>query len=438
MRKLSFLTVAVVASFLTIAASASAADRYAFPSGDATNVATCGPSDNCDLVSAMDTTYVADNAKVRVAPGTYSVSTALSLTASGAGIYGQGTTAADVVINSTITGSPALTISNDSEGEKFTLNSATLGSNSGGLNVVNGNVSHVKVVATGPDMSYANACTGVDARFVNTLCRSTSTFGSAFRSAQSMTLQFSFINSTLIPGPYGYGFAGTTLNIGNEMNVEMFSTIIVSGSGHPIMLGRPTGAPAPAFNAEYSNFECTQVVFDQISGQSCLPPENASNQTDAPIFKDADNGDYTPAAGSPTVDAGSITGLSGSKDLAGNARIQGAAIDIGAYESAPVVVPPPATGGGTIIPPVIDTTNPTITVSKKPKSKTTSTKLKVVFKASETATFQCKLDKGKFKTCKSPYKKTVKLGKHKLQIKATDAAGNVSAIKSVSWKVTKP
>ena len=48
-------------------------------------------------------------------------------------------------------------------------------------------------------------------------------------------------------------------------------------------------------------------------------------------------------------------------------------------------------------------------------------------------------DKGKFKTCKSPYKKSkLKLGKHKLQIKATDAAGNVSLIKTIKWTVKAP
>jgi hypothetical protein len=46
---------------------------------------------------------------------------------------------------------------------------------------------------------------------------------------------------------------------------------------------------------------------------------------------------------SPTIDAGTIDALTGSTDLDGNPRPQGAAMDIGAYEMPPVASPP---GGG--------------------------------------------------------------------------------------------
>ena len=36
----------------------------------------------------------------------------------------------------------------------------------------------------------------------------------------------------------------------------------------------------------------------------------------------------------------------------------------------------------------------------------------------------CKLDKGKFKSCSSPFKKKVDVGKHKFQVFAIDQAGN--------------
>ena len=52
---------------------------------------------------------------------------------------------------------------------------------------------------------------------------------------------------------------------------------------------------------------------------------------------------------------------------------------------------------------------------------------KVKFKSSEPgSTFECRLDKGKFKSCKSPKRyRRLDAGKHKIQVQATDAAGNV-------------
>ena len=77
-----------------------------------------------------------------------------------------------------------------------------------------------------------------------------------------------------------------------------------------------------------------------------------------------------------------------------------------------------------------DTTKPKVTVKKAPKAKSTATTAKFVFSADEAgSTFKCKLDKKAFANCRSPktYKK-LKPGKHVFKIKATDAAGNVSAV----------
>lgn len=63
----------------------------------------------------------------------------------------------------------------------------------------------------------------------------------------------------------------------------------------------------------------------------------AGNQSGEPLFAD---GDYRPAAGSPTIDAGAPDPDSGSVDLDGRPRTLGAAPDIGAYEFVPA-----ATGG---------------------------------------------------------------------------------------------
>ena len=71
----------------------------------------------------------------------------------------------------------------------------------------------------------------------------------------------------------------------------------------------------------------------------------------------------------------------------------------------------------------VDTKTPKTTV-KKPKVKGSNATLK--FSADErSSSFECKLDKGKFRACESPkkYKKLDK-GKHKFFVVATDAAGN--------------
>jgi hypothetical protein len=94
-------------------------------------------------------------------------------------------------------------------------------------------------------------------------------------------------------------------------------------------------------------------------------------------------------------------------------------------------VPPCTTNcGPPSPPPVPDTTKPKVTIKKSPKAKSTNTTAKFKFVSDEAgSTFKCKLDKKAFANCKSPktYKK-LKPGKHVFKVKATDAAGNVSAV----------
>jgi subtilisin-like proprotein convertase family protein len=87
-----------------------------------------------------------------------------------------------------------------------------------------------------------------------------------------------------------------------------------------------------------------------------------------------------------------------------------------------------------------DVVPPETTFTKKPKTgfKTTTT---IKFVSSEAgSTFQCKIDTSKkFKPCKSPLKlKHLKVGKHKIQIRAIDAAGNVDPTPlRAKWKIIK-
>lgn len=81
---------------------------------------------------------------------------------------------------------------------------------------------------------------------------------------------------------------------------------------------------------------------------------------------------------------------------------------------------------------------PETTITKKPKKKTTKTKAKLKFKSSEAgSSFECKLDKSKFRSCSSPRKyKHLKPGKHRFQVRAIDADGNVDPTPAkAKWRV---
>lgn len=76
------------------------------------------------------------------------------------------------------------------------------------------------------------------------------------------------------------------------------------------------------------------------------------------------------------------------------------------------------TGGG-------DTDPPQTEITKEPKAKTTKAKAKFKFRSDETySDFMCKLDKGRFEKCSSPFKEKVDPGKHKFSVFAIDRAGN--------------
>jgi hypothetical protein len=109
--------------------------------------------------------------------------------------------------------------------------------------------------------------------------------------------------------------------------------VIASGEGQDL---RTAGGMFGTghFEISNSNFDSTKLMAGStLSG--------TANQTAPPLFVDAPGADYREAPGSPTIDAGVADPQIGALDLDGNARAQGAAPDIGAFEATGSSQPPP-------------------------------------------------------------------------------------------------
>jgi CSLREA domain-containing protein len=80
-----------------------------------------------------------------------------------------------------------------------------------------------------------------------------------------------------------------------------------------------------------------------------------------------------------------------------------------------------------------DNAPPQTKITKGPKAKSSSTKVKFKFSSTEAgSTFQCKLDRKPFKPCRSPKKYSgLKPGKHVFKVRAIDAAGNTDSSPAV-------
>ena len=87
---------------------------------------------------------------------------------------------------------------------------------------------------------------------------------------------------------------------------------------------------------------------------------------------------------------------------------------------------PPPTDPPPIDPPPADKTPPETAIDKKPKKKLKRRKARYEFSSNEAgSSFECKLDRKPFKPCSSPLVlKRLKAGRHRFQVRATDAAGN--------------
>ncbi|MDP3889825.1 Ig-like domain-containing protein, partial [Nocardioides sp.] len=94
-----------------------------------------------------------------------------------------------------------------------------------------------------------------------------------------------------------------------------------------------------------------------------------------------------------------------------------------AIDAASNIDPSPATRGF-----IVDTVVPQTSIRSKPAKRVSKRKVRFGFSSNEAGvSFACKLDKKPWRSCTSPTRFKVKVGKHRFSVRATDAAGNTDA-----------
>ena len=146
-------------------------------------------------------------------------------------------------------------------------------------------------------------------------------------------------------------FSGVKVNNDKSANGTLFVNNIVWGN-----FTADTLATQGVGNiSKYDNAK-GQRSYNAIIGQAGDGDQTGTTSIiltkENPGFADPENGDFTLVAGSKLIDFGSDVANTLPIDLAGNKRIQGKSIDLGAYEAVPAPAPSPG--------PTVDKTGITI------------------------------------------------------------------------------
>jgi predicted outer membrane repeat protein len=260
-------------------------------------------------------------------------------------------------------------------------------------------------------------------------------------------------NSTVAgnSGSTGAGIFALTQAPDGEPVVRLKGTLVADNTGSSDLFGGGVPPTMAGFPPQPGLFAAGFSLIENPGSSGVVGDPAGSNITgvDPNLGPLAANGGPTQTMAldptSAAVDAGQAYGFTTDQrgqprpvdSKATNAPLSDGA-DIGAYE----VQDQNAPGDDDVTKPKTKITKAPKQLKLKPGKKTA--KAKVKFKGSDDRTaanklkFECKLDKGKFSKCSSPLKLKLDKGKHKLQVRAIDKAGNVGKPAKAKIKVKAP
>ena len=400
-------------------ATASAAVRYASPTGDG-DATVCPKTDPCPLHDAIEDASVNDGDVVVVLPGTYDLSTGVTIDHA-ITVRGDNGQPRPLITSNDDDATPLVFVNSPGGAGavvrdlKITYTGGT--SLAGVLSVVEAaTVERVEVIAHA-GAGAQSACglrtvSGGTILIRDSICINNHSGGSLIMSGLRVSGAGGAPTDVRVINVTAVGWGGITAQANGQSATVTVSNSIADGKAVNDVDGQ---------EANFNTCVCVvNMIFDHsnydvLGGQTdgtLTPPGSGTNQTAPPIYLDAASDNYRQAAGSPTINAGDRDPFElGNLDVDGEPRVQGPEVDIGGDEAD--IVPPNVqiTGGptGSIV-----ERRPTFTFAAEPG-----------------ATLECKIDTF-FRACSGPTSDTpassLGPGAHSFEVRATDATGNQATV----------
>ena len=321
---------------LALPALASAATRYASPTGSGA-ADTSAAANPCSLTDALASAQLHDGDEVVVGSGDYTLANGITV---GAAVNVHGA-AGSPPPRITGTGYYVLGFTNPA-GRVSDLDLEYTGSLLA-LSMEGATAERLFVHATGA--SATAACWIGEATIRDSVCWNQGATGLVISKFGGTALAAHLRNVTAVSS------GSTEFSFGIRLTGNADAQFTVDGR-NVIAAGNDEKAADVRANASTNGTAVVSLAssaFDKIStesGGAVSVPGDGDNLAIDPSFVNAAGGDFHAAAGGPTINAGTVDALVGPLDLAGKTRVQGPAVDIGAYE-VEEATPNPGGGGGT-------------------------------------------------------------------------------------------
>lgn len=322
---------------LALAAPASAATRYASPTGIGAASGGCPQVAPCNFIDAVDSAQLVDGDEVVVLPGDHMLGATQLQINKHVDIHGQGPAWLTTIHSSSSTGigigHAASSVSD--------LTFEFTGGDSSRLSITGGTVER-SIVKSGSLVGSITFFNGTlrDSLVINTKITGNAVSTNTSGSGGSYSTEIR--GSTLIAT--GASASGLVARLAGGTSGSLTYTVsdsIIRG-GQQDIYGSATDELTVTVSLANSNFEVVKTDLPLNGGNpgtgivTVTNPANAGNQTAAPVFLDAASGNFHQAATSPTIDAGTAGPLAFRGDIDADARVIDGIADIGADEYEPV------------------------------------------------------------------------------------------------------